>query len=73
MHKVFPPNLVELKNGKTVMHFLHPERFEPKKEEINKDKKEVKKVAKKGKKGKKDDEEEKESVFVPKYAEVDLN
>jgi hypothetical protein len=68
MHKVVPSNILDLKNGKTVMHFLHPERFEPKKEEA---KKEVKKVAKKGKKGKKDEEEEKETVFVPKYVEVD--
>jgi len=42
MHKVFPANIADLKNGKTVMHFLHPERFEPRKEE-DKDKKDVKK------------------------------
>ena len=66
MHKVLPDFVPHLYEGKTVMHCLHPERFEPKKEEV----KEEKKGTKKGKKGKKK-EEEKEEVFIPKYAEVE--
>ena len=71
MHRVTPDKIQFLRTeGKTVMHVLHPEKFESKGDD-KKEKKATKKVAKKGGKGEDAKDMDKPEDNAPKYAEID--